>query len=373
MSSPTVSGHVIATKSADRLPKILESLRRVVDEIVVHVDPKSGDDTVDVAREYADYAQVAQEWDVLQPFHQMYERCKGDWILRVDDDETLCDAWTRERLREVLAASDATTNYFIPRKWLVPGDRYVCEMPVYPNFALRLFRNDPGIALVRETIHSQIAIAGPSGFFGDMHLLHWNYLIYSRAQREEKIGRYRQWSPNMRPGAGLAYYLYEDFNYDTAPVAAMPAPRWGDDRLERWPCCIDARVADVPVLRAGRTYFISVDVRNRSNRMLAVSPHADPHPSPELCYGVHWFGADAQTNAIVKTGVSWTPVWGPIAPGASERVLVQVAVPEVPGIYFVRPDVLQSGVGWFSQMPGAGYHGYTLVEVLADHPRPQEM
>jgi hypothetical protein len=368
-----VSACIVTIASEDRLERIAQNLRPLVDEIVVVVDSRSVDGTTDIARRVADRVEFVKNENFLSIYFPMFEYCSGSWILRIDDDETLCDMWSRERMDQLINAPN-TTNYYLARKWIVtPNDRYICETPLFPNFALRLFRNDRSIAGVPATVHSQLPIAGPSGYPGDLHILHWNLVMYDRASREEKIHRYRRSSPEAAAGAGEEYYLYEDYSYDTMPLSEPRPISWDRDESSDWPYYVDTRIANLPPLRAGRPCYIAVDVRNRSNRPLQAKAAAHPHPDPNLSYGVHWFGADAGTHTIVRGAEGpFTPIWEPIAINQAGRAIVQVSVPEVVGRYWIRADIFESGVGWFSQLRGSGDLSFKPVEVVPDHARPAQ-
>ncbi|MBV8489307.1 MAG: glycosyltransferase [Candidatus Eremiobacteraeota bacterium] len=368
LKKETVSACIVTVASEDRLEKVVKSLRPVVDEVVVVIDTKSKDGTEEVARRCADRVEFVENDNWLAIYFPMFEHCKGSWILRIDDDETLCDSWSRTRMLQLIEAP-GITNYYLPRKWIVPEERYICEPPLFPNFALRLFRNDRAIAGVPETVHSQLPISGPSGLCGDLNLLHWNLVIYDRTEREEKTARYFRTSPQAAAGAGEAYYLYEDFSYDTMPLSEPRTLNWEPGDPMDWPFLVDTRFAELPPLRAGRPIFLPVDVRNRSNRPWVVSPHANPHPNPDVCYAVQWFGADPNTHTIVQTEGPRTPAWLSVAPGEAKRALVQAQVPAVPGRYLIRTDIVAAGAGWFSSLRGSGDLAFKMVDVLADHPR----
>ncbi len=70
------------------LPKTLEAVRKVADEIII-VDSHSSDRTVDIAKSFG--AEVYDEkWKGFGPQkNSVIEKCRGEWILLIDADEEL--------------------------------------------------------------------------------------------------------------------------------------------------------------------------------------------------------------------------------------------------------------------------------------------
>jgi glycosyltransferase involved in cell wall biosynthesis len=94
---------LLATKnSAERLPFLLDGIRRIVDEIVIGVDDSSTDNTLEVTRGLADtYVSVKSAGYVESFLYQLFPLCKGDWILRIDDDEFLSRQWAKECITDL--------------------------------------------------------------------------------------------------------------------------------------------------------------------------------------------------------------------------------------------------------------------------------
>jgi glycosyltransferase involved in cell wall biosynthesis len=107
----TVSAYVPAYNAADRLPALIDALRAFADEVVVAVDERSSDGTAEIARERADQvSSFTHDGTFARIFEEQF-RCRGDWIVRFDDDETPSPGWTRGRVAE-LAADAAISHYY---------------------------------------------------------------------------------------------------------------------------------------------------------------------------------------------------------------------------------------------------------------------
>lgn len=86
---PLLSLSMIVRNEADRLPACLESVRDVVDEIVI-LDTGSDDATPEIARRYgARLYTIAWEDDFAAARNEALRHCTGEWILYLDADERL--------------------------------------------------------------------------------------------------------------------------------------------------------------------------------------------------------------------------------------------------------------------------------------------
>jgi glycosyltransferase involved in cell wall biosynthesis len=125
-----LSAFVITFNEAVRLPKCLEALRTLVEEIIV-VDSGSTDCTVEVATAYG--ARVFhREWTGYGPQKRFAEeQCSNDWVLNVDADEVITP--------ELTAEINALFTRGIPE----PAAYRVRILTVYPGCSKpRLWAND---------------------------------------------------------------------------------------------------------------------------------------------------------------------------------------------------------------------------------------
>src|SRR5204863_5339450 len=131
------------------LARILPELVSVGDELVVAVDDSTTDASADVARRFTKKVysvphsayQGRGRAEDLNPIEWMLPYCSGDWVLRMDQDETLSSLWHDRSYVDNLMGDSAATHYCIPRRMVVPpGDRYIANGAWYPDFQLRLYR-----------------------------------------------------------------------------------------------------------------------------------------------------------------------------------------------------------------------------------------
>jgi len=150
--APLLSLCMIVKDEEENLPRCLQSVRNVVDEIVV-VDTGSGDRTVEVARSYGArvfYYPWSGDFSAARNFS--LEQARGQWILFLDADEELVKE-DGPRLREIIARTEK--DGFMLREINFVGERPGEEALLFST--LRLFRNRPEFRF-RGKIHEQMLV-----------------------------------------------------------------------------------------------------------------------------------------------------------------------------------------------------------------------
>jgi glycosyltransferase involved in cell wall biosynthesis/SAM-dependent methyltransferase len=185
---PLISLCMIVKDEADNLPRCLESVRGIVDEIVI-VDTGSTDETPQIAERYGAKV-IRYKWtgSFSDARNESLKHAKGEWILWLDADEALADG--KENLRKLLEANEEYDGFILPMVSFV-GVRSHREGHVHPAF--RLFRNLPGISFERnlhEQIVNSIKKVKPDAKFGvlPVWIEHYGYLR-PLVQRKQKVAR----------------------------------------------------------------------------------------------------------------------------------------------------------------------------------------
>ncbi|MBN2087475.1 glycosyltransferase [Candidatus Peregrinibacteria bacterium] len=105
--------------------RCLESLKDVVDEIIIIHDGPCTDRTLEIAREYTDKIFVLER-KYMADYHYIegLNECNGDWILKIDADEYLSEE-IRENIR-IMTDSEIYDCYsFIWPIW--DGEKYITK------------------------------------------------------------------------------------------------------------------------------------------------------------------------------------------------------------------------------------------------------
>lgn len=217
---PKLSTCIITMNSAQRIRPLLEYIRSFSDEIVVGVDSKTTDNTLEVCQGLADELFVIQSsaQTCNAGLETLVSRCHGDWILRLDDDE-----FPEPHLHTLLPGlmQDRFTHYKMPRLHLssVEPLEWIDDGYLYPDFQLRLFKNEPSLLTFPGAVgHRGIECAGRRGRLNSVNLIHLNMAINPRFKREEKLKVYidrlnGDWVHPVNEHA----LLFEDFNYRIRP------------------------------------------------------------------------------------------------------------------------------------------------------------
>ena len=160
MREPRLSVLVVARDEAQNLADCLAAARWA-DELVVVVDARSRDTTLEIARREADVVVVRDFDDFAGQRNAGLDSAAGDWLLSVDADERVTPELVAE-IRRVITdpAGRAYCGYRVPIRSEVLGRRFASSGTQHDH-PLRLFRRDSGrwIGLVHETVD----LRGPVG------------------------------------------------------------------------------------------------------------------------------------------------------------------------------------------------------------------
>jgi hypothetical protein len=275
----------------------------------------------------------------------MAAACKSDWVLDVDYDEQISPDWHHETWRRLLETTECT-HFWCPRRWVVPGGRYVTSAPLWPDLQLRVIRNGvPGTAFPAK-LHDLIHVPGRGGLLQHLGLYHHNLTLWSRAAREEKVRQYEA----LRSGGGLRrYYLYEDFSYRMAPLPDALAIDPEREVLHMDPLTpaaigrISLDVRDVPAAVAvSEAFWLDATVTNATDTpLVALPPYA-----VRLSY--HWL--DAATRQVTVFDGDRSEVFPCVPATGSREYQMGVEPPGRPGTYVLQATMVQESVGWFESV-----------------------
>lgn len=113
-----LSATVITLNEEEKLPECLESIKDLVDEIIV-VDSGSEDKTVEIAKDFGAKTFVRKFDNFANQKNYASERALGEWILSIDADEII----PPELAKEILEAinSNEYEGYLMPRRNFILG------------------------------------------------------------------------------------------------------------------------------------------------------------------------------------------------------------------------------------------------------------
>jgi len=190
-----ISACLITLNEEHNLPRALDSLRGIADEIVV-VDSGSTDRTLEIARERG-AATFHRAWtNYSEQKNYAAERATHDWILSLDADEELSTS-LQSSLLHWKETPPAGNVYEVSRRTWYLG-AWIRHSGWYPDFQRRLYRRDK--ARFEGIVHESLRFAGkPGRLEGD--LLH--YTVRSFAEHEANVERYTTLAAEQMYAAGL--------------------------------------------------------------------------------------------------------------------------------------------------------------------------
>jgi polysaccharide pyruvyl transferase WcaK-like protein len=233
-SRTNVSAVVLTKNGASRLERCLQSIAvaGMVRELVVFVDDATTDESESIARRFTPSVQRLKTAGLMElSLSHMVAACSGEYVLRVDDDETLGGQW--DVPVDYATNGAGFTHFQIPRRWLTPGeDGFISSGDWFPDLQLRLFRNDPALIRWPSNLHEHMTVEGPGGILWDRWINHHVLWQHSRAEREQKAQAYQR----RRPDKHLShFYLWEEQAVrvsPTGPSGSVVAPLVSGETVE---------------------------------------------------------------------------------------------------------------------------------------------
>jgi hypothetical protein len=352
--------------SEEAMPWMVEA-RSIFDELVIFIDEKRvTPGSVARAQKVATHvhrhtADTWYEWDL----GAMARQCESDWVFIIERDEQLSPEWQQSQWRQILETTQLT-HLWAPRRWTVSGDRYIKCEPWWPDFQLRLLRNNLDGTVFPTRLHDPIRVPGPGGSLSNLAIHHHALWLCSRRTREDRVRYYEQ----LRPSGALGhYYLYEDYS---PPVVSLPdAVKLDIAKEVGWMDVIEPEIisnlsielSGVPnAVQISDLFWLDAKVANPTNRHLCALP---PFPV-RLAY--HWI--NKVTGQIVVFDGNRSGLFPGIPANASMQYRMLIIAPTEPGKYILQTTMVQDGVRWFEEVEPRILQEFALTVVAGDTKSP---
>ena len=382
---------MVASRDGASVRAILALLRPVADEIVLGVDSRRAELVLSACADLVDRPYLVDFTGTAERHNAwLHHQCRGDWILRLDDDE-VPSAALLEQLPE-LVRDRRHTLQLLPRHNLFPTrERFIASHPWFPEYQPRLVRNLPGVWTFTGLPHSCIEVLGERRRVRDAPIYHLRYAASPAAERLATALEREHATPGLTteayavnalalperwtgvetrpvPAADRALIERVAAPAPVTPVAVPPAPRVSTHEAERLLTCrdvsADAYAAEIEISRArttlaaGTIAHLEVAVRNLGGETWPPGHHA----APLIRLAYRWLTADG-AETVEPEGLR-TPFEETVAPDEQTVVMLAVASPEKPGEYVLEVDVVHEHVRWF----GAAARLALAVEPAAGAP-----
>ena len=339
-----LSGVLITHQLSDEAVEWFSGVRGIVDELVAFVDEDRAAPDVDVKLQHlgARILNTRSAAFYNADFAAMVAACRGEWLLKIDYDEELSHEWQDPRWRDEVLRQDEFNHFWCPRRWLTTVDKYIASEPWWPDWQLRLFRNQPDAITFPNQLHETMRMNGEAGYLRTLAIHHHDLRLASRAAREAKAAGYER----QRPGGGLGFfYLYEDHGLPELPLPASSEFEIGREIL-RMNALAEAESeqlslnADTPPesVEAGGLFWLNAHLTNYTTQNVCAGA---PHPV-NLAY--HWVAA--ATREIAVFDGERTAVLPELAAGNAGTFRMFIKAPPQPGEYLLRVALVQERVRW---------------------------
>lgn len=198
-NSVKLSVAIITKNEEDRLPKTLEAVKDIADEIVV-VDSGSTDKTVDIAKQYGAKVFI-EEWKGYgEQKNSALKKTTGEWVLFLDADEVLSEE-LKKLIKEKINNPTAD-GYYLKRQTVYLGREL---KHIWNNdWVLRLVNKNANPRWVGN-IHEKLSVDGKTEYLKGGVLYHYTYrslfehfqksLLYAKYSAQEYFKKGRK--PSM--------------------------------------------------------------------------------------------------------------------------------------------------------------------------------
>ena len=220
----TLSTCVITMNAAGHIGPLVKHAKTFSDEVVIGVDSKTTDNTVEIAKAAGADKVFVIENNALTcngALEELVKACTSNWVLRLDDDEYMEPRFLE--LKQALIQQTQYTHFKFPRLHVCNTQplQWVDDGYLYPDFQLRLFKNDLNLLSFPGAVgHTSISCAGKRGKVHSVNIVHLNLAINSREKRETKLEKYiKRLNGAWVHPINAAALLFEDYKLNIKPYS----------------------------------------------------------------------------------------------------------------------------------------------------------
>jgi len=158
-----ISAIIIAKNEEHNIARCLTGLKECVEDIIVLVDDKTTDRTVEIIRTFPTVKFYVINWKgYAQTKQQALSLTKNEWIFWIDADEVVTEELKKE-IEEFKLSSPKHSAYSIPRKAYFLG-KWIKHCGWYPGRVTRIF-NKKRAKFSDLQVHEHLIVNGTVGEF----------------------------------------------------------------------------------------------------------------------------------------------------------------------------------------------------------------
>lgn len=217
---PKLSVTIITLNEEKDLPRCLDSIKEIADEIVV-VDSGSTDETVEIAKKYGAKVYERQFDNYSNQKNYAAQKTTGDWILSLDADEKIGPELARE-IQEAIKESKFVA-YSMPRKNVIFG-KFIKYTRWQPEFDRHIWLWKRGKGSWEGEVHEELMADGEIGKLKNAKI-HYQYKNVSGFM--EMINRYSEFDAGQRVKKGIKFSYFRLFFDPIYNFLVRCVYRWG--------------------------------------------------------------------------------------------------------------------------------------------------
>ncbi|MGE5432678.1 MAG: glycosyltransferase family 2 protein [Syntrophomonadaceae bacterium] len=192
-----ISSIILAKDEEHNIGRCIDSQKGCIDEIIVIVDSRTEDNTVNILREKGVTYEVCTWQGYAQTKQYALSKASSEWILWIDADEALTPELKGE-ITEFKNREPEFNAYSIPRKANFLG-RWIMHSGWYPGRVERLF-NKRYAHFSNKDVHEHIVVEGSTGrlkhdleHYTDPSIKHYfdKFNLYTSLAAEELFNKNR--------------------------------------------------------------------------------------------------------------------------------------------------------------------------------------
>lgn len=187
-----LSATIITLNEEKDLPRALESLRDLVDEIIL-VDSGSTDKTLQIARKYGAKIYKRKFDNYANQKNFAASKASGEWILSLDADEEIPPQLEQEIKRVI--RNEKFAAFSMPRKNIILG-KFIKHARWQPELDRHVWLWQKGKGRWMGQVHEELEVDGPVGRLKQAKIHHQYETVhefldminrYSEIEAEEKV------------------------------------------------------------------------------------------------------------------------------------------------------------------------------------------
>lgn len=201
---------IIAYNEEENLPRVVNSVKNLADEIVVVVDARTTDRTRELAEKIGARVFERRFDNFANQKNFAASKASGDWILSLDADEEISPELSRE-IKSVISHQSSAISKFVaysmPRKNLILG-KFIKYTRWQPELDRHVWLWRKGKGKWVGEVHEELEVDGEVGKLKNPKI-HYQYETVS--QFLEMMDRYSELDASQRLKSGIRFSFFRLF------------------------------------------------------------------------------------------------------------------------------------------------------------------